>query len=71
MFELSEGLGDISWHGEMDLLFFVVPIQSYANVPFALPVLCDFVVLFESVFEVDSVFFSDALYSKSSTTKVN
>ena len=62
--ELFERLRHIAWHGEMYLLFLVVPVQRNANVPFSSPISGDFVVFFECLFEAEGMFFAFILDTK-------
>ena len=55
MLELLEGFCDISRHGEVDLAIAVVPVQRDSDITFSSPIRCYLVVLFESVFEVESM----------------
>ena len=56
--KLFESSSDVPWHGEVHLLFDVVPIKGDANVACARPVCCDFVMVFERLFEMERVFFA-------------
>ena len=50
--ELPERFGNVSRHGEVYLSAFVIPIEGDAYVSFSGPVVGDFVVLFQSYFEM-------------------
>ena len=62
--ELFERFGDISWHREVYLSAFVIPIEGDAYASFSCPVVGDFVVLFQSCFEMQCVFFTNVFDSK-------
>ena len=64
MMELFEHLTDIVGHDEMDLSLFLVPIESDTDVSCSRPIGSDFVVAFECLLEVQSVFFADVFDSK-------
>ena len=64
MLELLEGFCDISRHGEVDLAIAVVPVQRDPDITFSSPIRCYLVVLFESVFEVESMLSADVLDSE-------
>ncbi len=48
----------------MNLVFVVVPIQCYPDIPFARPITCKFVVFFECVLEMLSMFFADVFHAE-------
>ena len=48
----------------MYLSAFVVPIEGDANVSFACPVVGNFVIAFESILQVDSMFLASVLDAK-------
>ena len=54
----------ISWHRQVDLAFFVVPVEGDAVVFRSFPIFCHGVVLFECVIQVVGVFLANILYSK-------
>ena len=49
MFEARQCVLNVPWHGDVDFLFFVVPVYGEPDVSFAGPVMGDCVVLFEDV----------------------
>ena len=49
MFEARQFVLNVPWHGDVDFLFFVVPVYGEPNAFFACPVTGDCVVLFEGV----------------------
>ena len=55
MFEASQCVFDVPGHGDMHLLFFIVPVNGEPNVSCARPFLGDCIVFFEGAHEVFSV----------------
>ena len=64
MVKLLERPRHVPGHGEMDLTLDVVPIESDADVAFALPIRGYLVVLLQYLLEVPSVFFTDVFDTK-------
>ena len=64
MVELLESFGHISWHGEVNLPFGVVPIECNAYVTHACPIGGDSAVFFEDGEEVIYMFVTGVLDSK-------
>ena len=64
MLELLECLADISWHGEVDLSLFAIPIQCDPDVPCTCPVSGYFVMFLQCPLEVENMFFSYIFYPK-------
>ena len=56
MFEARQCVFNVPWHGDVDFLFFVIPVYGEPDVLFARPVMLDCVVFFEGVHEVFGVF---------------
>jgi hypothetical protein len=48
----------------MNLVFVVVPIQCYLDIPFACPITCKCVVFFKCVLEMLCMFFADVFHAK-------
>ena len=55
MFEARQCLFNVPWHGDVHLLFFVIPVNGEPNVSCARPFLGDCIVFFEGVHEVFGV----------------
>ena len=64
VFETLEEFWDVFWHGNVKMMFFVVPIQCDATVESAGPVFGIGVVFVDGVDEMVSVFFPDILHAK-------
>ena len=64
MLKMLSGLVAVSWHGDMDLLVWVVPCDGESQVAFPLPVMrCD-VVHVECLKEVFGMFDANVIHSK-------
>ena len=64
MLESLEGLLDVAFHGEVDVTFFVMPVEVHSAVFLAFPVFSDYVVLLECINKVMSAFVGKALDSE-------
>ena len=62
--ELVEQLLYISWHGDVQYAFLVVPVQCDATVETPCPILCDFIFILECMYEVQCVVLSMVFDSK-------
>ncbi len=58
------GFLDVSWHGEVYLPQFVIPIQCESKISCSVPIQVDFIILVEHAGEVFYVGFVDVFYSK-------
>ncbi len=61
----------VVWHGQMNLVVVVVPIQCYPDVSFACSITRKFVVFFKCILEMLCMFFANNFMPKTSTTSVN
>ena len=59
MVETNQGIVDVAWHGKVDLVLGVVPIEGEAKVFPAGPILRNLIVRLECRNEVVSVFFAN------------
>jgi hypothetical protein len=64
MLIIVEDGGDVAWHGQVQGVFWRVPVQGKATVECALPVTGGFIVLFQSVVQVLGMGFANILYTK-------
>ncbi len=64
MGESGEGILNVSWHGEMYLAVFDVPVQCESKVLCPFPVSVNFVVLLDDACKMDNIVFLDVLHSK-------
>ena len=54
----------ISWHVDVQYAYLVVPVQCDANVETPSPILCDFIYLLESMYEVQCILLSMVFNTK-------
>jgi hypothetical protein len=71
MSESCECTFHITWHGQMDFTFLVVPIECDAQVTSSVPVFFDFVVLLKCLDEVVDVCFVNVFNAKVCLTVTN
>ena len=64
------GFLDVSWHGEVYLPQFVIPIQCESKISYSIPIHVDFVILAENAGEVVHVALLMYCTPKLSTTRV-
>ena len=64
MVVFGEGTPDITWHGDIDVSFFIIPGEVHATVEFTFPIDCDFVIGAEGGEQVVSVGLGEVLDSK-------
>ena len=64
MSESCECTFHITWHGQMDFSFLVVPIKCDAKIPSSFPVFFNFVVLLKCLDEVVDISFVDVFSAK-------
>jgi hypothetical protein len=62
--ETSECFRDVAWHRQINSFVFVVPVEVDATIELTFPVNVDFVMLFESLFEVLAMVKADGLDAK-------
>ena len=55
MFEARQCVSNVPGHGDLNLLFFIVPVNGEPNLSCARPVLGDCIVFFEGDYEVFGV----------------
>ena len=64
MVVFCEGTPDITWHGYIDVSFFIIPGEVHATVEFTFPIDCDFVIGAEGGEQVVSVGLGEVLDSE-------
>jgi hypothetical protein len=64
MLELFQCILDVTRHGEVNLSFLIIPVQSYSNVTRVGPIACQFVVHFEDLLKMHCVFFANVFNAK-------
>ena len=64
MLKCLEGVGDVAWHGDVDVSVDIVPVECEAAVELACPVFCDRVERLEGVDEVLGMVIADVLDSE-------
>ena len=60
MIELLESAIDVTFHGDVDIIFSVIPVKVEAAIEGAIPVDCEGVVILEDVDEMESVIFGNS-----------
>ena len=64
MFEMLEDFWNVFWHGNFNMMLFVVPIQCDTTVESAVTVLGTGVVFVDGVDDMVRIFFPDILHAK-------